>query len=130
MDPSIAAALQETTLDQMSKLLPAGDPIGVKLVGANSFTSPKWSTINPTYEFQFRDGWVLSNVALKKQNGNTTIVGFHVYSESQSLEAQNRFTLKGKSAGHYGILATAVIVPPFILWTLVLCLRTKLIGRK
>jgi hypothetical protein len=130
MDPSLAAALKDTTLDQMAKTFPAGEPIGVTLVGANSFTGPAWSTINLTYEFQFRDGWALSNVALKKQNGNTTIVGFHVYPESQSLEAQNKFTLKGKSAGQYGILAAAAAIPLFIVWTLVLCVRTRFRGRK
>jgi hypothetical protein len=130
MDASIAGAGSDKTLNYMSTLIPAGEPLKVTLVGANSFTGPEWSTINLTYEFQFREGWILSNVALKKQGGNITIVGFHVYSEPQSLEAQNRFTLRGKSVGQYAILAAAVIVPLFILWTFVLCLRTKLKGRK
>jgi hypothetical protein len=130
MDPSLAATLEDKTLEEMADAFPAGDPVGVTLVGANSVHGPDWSTINLTYEFQFRDAWVLSNVALKKQAGNTTIVGFHVYSEPQSLDAQNRFTLRGKSVGQYAILAAAVIVPLFILWTLVLCLRTNFIGRK
>jgi hypothetical protein len=122
----------DQTLTQMAKLFPSGEPTSVTLVGAHSFTniSAKWSTINLTYEFRFGGKWVLTNVALKKQNGIATIIGFNVTPESASLAAQNKFSLRGKSVLQYSVLMLVVVVPLFTLFALVLCLRTKLNGPK
>jgi hypothetical protein len=114
----------------MAALFPAGEPTSLTLVGAQSFSGPEWSTINLTYEFGFAGKWLLTNVALKKQHGKSTIVGFHVYPQPASLEAQNRFSLAGKSAVQYAVLACGVVVPLFTLWVFIVCLRTKLKGRR
>jgi hypothetical protein len=130
MDPSLAGPSLEQTLRQMANLFPAGEPSSVTLVGAQSFTGPKGSTINLTYEFSLANKWLLTNVALKKQHGNVTIIGFHGYPESRSLEAQNKFRLGGKTPLQYAVLALTAVVPLFTLWVLVLCARTRLKGRK
>lgn len=130
MDASLAGPSLEQTLGQMAGLFPPGEPTSVTLVGAQSFAGPKWSTINLTYEFGFSGKWLLTNVALKKEGGSTTIVGFNVYPQSASLEVQNKFALSGKSVLQYFVLALVGLVPLFTLCVLVLCLRTKLKGRK
>jgi hypothetical protein len=106
MDPSIAGDLKGGLLEKMADAIPAGEPTSVKLVGANQFSSNQvGTTLNLTYEFQFRDKFLLINVARKTKNGVEKIIGFRVQGLTGSLEAQNRFTLAVKSALQYGVLA-------------------------
>lgn len=53
-------------------------------------------------------------------------MGFNVTPIANSLENLNRFTLTGKSALQYSVLALAILVRGLILYALVLCIRTKL----
>jgi hypothetical protein len=131
MDPSIAGELQGGMLEKMAGVIPAGEPTSVKLVGANQFSYKDAGTaLNLTYEFQFGDEFLLINVARATKDGADTIVGFGVHPLSASLEEQNRFTLANKSALQYLMLAAAIGVAIFTLFALVVCIRTKLAGRK
>ncbi len=130
MDPSIAGPSAHQTLMRMAALFPPGEPTSVTLVGAHQIRTPSSSTANLTFEYNFAGTWLLTNVAVKNHGGNRTIVGFHVYTESTSLELQNKFTLSGKTALQYLILTLMLVIPLFILWALIVCVRTKLKGRK
>jgi hypothetical protein len=130
MDPSISGPSVHRTLVAMAASIPAGNPTSVKLVGAQRFKSADYSTVNLSFEYQFPAKWLLTNVALKKRGNSTTIVGFHVYQRSASLQEQNKFTLGDKAPFQYLILASVIAVPLFILYTLVVCIKTKLRGQK
>jgi hypothetical protein len=130
MDPSLAGPSMNPTLVKMTALFPPGEPTSITLVGAQSFYTSDSSKVNLTFEYGFAGQWLLTNVAFKKQHGTTTIVGFHVYPEPASLEAQNKFELRGKSPMQYAVLGLAIIIPLFTLWALLSCVRTKLKGRK
>jgi len=130
MDPSLTGPSLNQTLSNMAGMFPPGEPTSVTLVGAQSFKTPDSSMVNLTFEYGFAGKWLVTNVALKKQGGNTTIVGFHVYPQTKSLEAQSKFTLKDKSPLQYAVLALIIVAPLVTLWSLVSCLRTKLKGRK
>jgi hypothetical protein len=128
--PSIVSASLEGTLKTMADLLPADPPVSVRLVGAHRMSSTSGTVVSLTFEYQFRERFVLANVATKTNSGVISIVGLHVQPESGSLESQNRFTLGGKSALQYGVLASAVVAALFTLCVLVVCIRTKLKRRK
>jgi hypothetical protein len=131
MDPSIAGDLKGGLLEKMADAIPAGEPTSVKLVGADQFSSNQvGTTLNLTYEFQFGDKFLLINVAKKTKDGVETIIGFRVQGLTNSLEAQNRFTLAGKSALQYGVLAAAVGAAIFTIVALAICIRTKIARRK
>lgn len=130
IDQSLAGPSLHETLIKMAGLFPSDDPRSVKLVGMNSFHGARTSKINLTYEYEFPDKWLLINVAVSKRDGKTTIVGFNVQPQSHSLEARNKFTLSGKSALQYSVLALVIAVPVFTLWALVSCIRSNLKGRK
>jgi hypothetical protein len=49
---------------------------------------------------------------------------------AQSLQEYNRFALVGKNAIHYIVLSLVVAVPLFIVYALVLCLKTPIARRK
>ena len=130
LDPSIRSENIRETMTRMADLMPTEAPSSIKLVGAQTFYAPGAKTINTTLEYGFGDKWMLANVALREQQGAKSIVGFNVYPMTQSLEAQNRFTLAGKSAVQYTILVAAIAAFLVTLYSLVVCARTKLPRRK
>jgi len=129
-DPSIAGATLDDALGKMADMIPSGTPIAVKLVGAQRFSASGATTVNLTFEYQFVDRWVLANVATKTRDGASTIVGFHVYPESTSVETKNQFTLSGKSALQYCLLGAAIGAAILTLFVLIICIRTRMKRRK
>jgi hypothetical protein len=129
-DVSIQGPALHDTLLRMAALIPPGAPRSVKLVGAYTNVTPLGTTRNLTFEFEFPGKWVLINVATLESAAAATIVGFHVYPRATSLEDQNRFRLGGKAPLQYLVLALAVVCPALTIYTLVLCARTRLSGRK
>lgn len=130
LDSSIRTADIRDRLEKMAALLPNQEPTSVKVVGAHSFSTPDAKTVNTTFEYNFGEKWLLANVAVREKQGTKTIVGFNVNPMSQSLEAQNRFTLVGKSANHYSVLTAAIGVTLLTLYALVICVKTKFPKRK
>jgi hypothetical protein len=130
IDPSISAPSLHNTLVKMGALFPLQEPASVTLVGVRSMHMSGADTKNITFEYAFSGKWLLVNVAVKKQDGVSTIVGFNVIPQPASLETQNRFTLSDKSWVQHLILIAVVIVPLLTLYALVLCVMTKIKGRK
>ena len=129
-DPTIAGPDMANALDRMAELIPAGDPTSIKLVGAQRVTSAGATTVNLNLEYQFADRWLLTNVMTKAKDGATTLVGFHVEPEADSLEATNRFSWAGKGALQYGVLAAACLAALISLVALITCIRTTMARRK
>jgi hypothetical protein len=129
-DSTIAGPALDGTLGKMADLFPIGPPHSVKLVGAQRSSMSGVTTLNLNFEYQFPGRWVVANVATKSKEGVTTIIGFHVYPESSSLESANRFTLSGKSVLQYVVLGAAIAAGLFTLVVLVVCIRTKMRRRK
>lgn len=129
-DPSIRGPSLQSTLSKMAALVPPGEPNSVKLVGAQKMSMNGVATVNTTFEYEIRRQWLLINVAVKKQDGAVTIVGFNVVPQHASLEEQNKFTLSGRSLGQYLLLAAIVVVPLLTLYALIACVKTKTRGRK
>ncbi|SFI48570.1 hypothetical protein SAMN04515618_1303 [Collimonas sp. OK307] len=129
-DKSIRGPDIHDALIKMADLIPAREPMSIKLVGAQTFHMSGATRVNTTFEYDFGGAWLLMNVAIQEKNGEKTIVGFNVNPEPQSLESQNQFTLFGKGVAQYVILATAILVILLTTYSLVACIRSKLPGRK
>lgn len=129
-DESIKNPALRGTLEKMADLIPAQEPASVKLVGAQTAKGSGTTTVRTTFEYGFGDQWFLANVAVKEKDGVKTIVGFNVVPEPQSLEAQHRFTLSGKSAAQYLVLGAAITAALLTLYSLVACARTPLLEKK
>jgi hypothetical protein len=130
LDPSLKNVITQDTLVKMAAAIPAQDPISVKVIGAQQVRNPGLYRINLSFEYQFPSKWLLINVATQKRDGVSTIIGFHIYPLSDSLENLNKFTLAGKNLLQYATLAFAILIPVFTLYALVLCIRTKMEKRK
>lgn len=130
MDPSLRSPNLRETLVRMAALLPAAQPSSIKVVGAQTFQGPNGVSRNITFEYDFSGNWFLMNVATLERADAVTIVGFNVSPRPTSLEEQNRFGLAGKSAIQYVTLALVAVLPLFTLVALILCVRTRMPGRK
>lgn len=130
-DRKLASPALHDDLVQMNAAFPAGEPTAVKLVGVQRMSKAGESEIlNLTFEFGFSGKWILSNVALQDQAGVRTIVGMSAVPQQGSVEEASKFSLTGKSPLQYLILTLAIIVPLFVLYALVVCIRTRLKGKK
>jgi len=59
---------------------------------------------------------------LEKTGEVIVVKGVHVEPLRDSLENINRFTFDGKGAVHYEVFLAAILIPFFIVGSLVLCL--------
>jgi hypothetical protein len=117
-------------LQEVARVVPAGEPIDVQTVGAHTIRGPASTTYNLTLEYRYPDSWLIANVVLAAGDGGFTLYGVQLTPRNRSLEAENAFTFVGKSPMHFAVFALAIVVPLFILAALVLCARTALPRRK
>lgn len=129
-DPKIRTPALHDTLVEMAAMIPPGEPTSMKVVGTNTQSSVNSHKSNITFEYQFQSKWLLANVAVEKKNGTSTIFGFRVQPLPDSLENMNKFSLDGKSSLHYAVVTLVALIPIFILYALILCIRTKIPKRK
>jgi hypothetical protein len=129
-DPSLRDSKLHDVLVRMAELLPDREPDSVELVSSHTLHGPNGVTRNLALEYGFSGTWFLINVATHEKAGRATIVGFNVYPQPASQAEQHRFGLQGKTVLQYLVLALVVVLPLFTLYTLVVCVRTKLSGRK
>jgi len=120
----------DSKLSEVAGYFPDGDLIEVKPIGSNVFTTPDTWRASLTYQYRFTNGWAVANVVLDREKEGLVVKGINVTRLQQSLEEINAFTLKEKSAIHYLFLSLAVVIPAFILYALVLCVRTPMSKRK
>jgi hypothetical protein len=130
LDPSVEDSNPRNAFVQMAAMFPDEVPESVKVVGVHLFRGQEYSTTDITLEYQFKNKWLLANVAIKRTGSDLTVLGFHVNSLPDSLENLNRFTLVRKNAVQYVILALAFCSLFFSLYVLVLCIRTKNVKAK
>ncbi|EAU55600.1 hypothetical protein SPV1_01592 [Mariprofundus ferrooxydans PV-1] len=130
IDPSIEAQVTDNKLLEAAKYFPSGNLLSTELIGSQvNVVNGNWQG-NFSFEYHFSDGWALANVVLKKSDDNLSVIGFNVYRTKASQKELNKFTLGGKSALHYFVLALAVLAPLFILVTTYFCIRTPIPKRK
>lgn len=130
LSPELDAQVTDELLEQMAAYFREGEPLSVKIIGSqvNVFNG-QWQG-NFTFEYQFESGWNLANTALKKTDSGYQVIGINVYQTEASQKELNAFGLSSKSGLQYLVLCLAVLVPLFILFTLIVCIRTPIQQKK
>ena len=95
------------------------------LYGDNGFTD-YWVE----YEYFLTDKFLYSSIGIREQNGILTIMSFDGSVANESAENANKFHLKGKGFLHYLFLAFAILIPIFILISLIFVIKTKQLKSK
>lgn len=132
LDPSIDRITLPNALAKMAAVVPAGEPISVKTVGAHvAWDSRKGTNTSVVLEYEFPSNkWILVEMLVYSKAEESAITYFHVEQEPASLEDLNRFTLIGKEPVQYVILGAAIGVAGLMIYALVLCIRTPMAKHK
>jgi hypothetical protein len=130
IDPVVADKAGPAEMLQLHKIVDHGEPIAIELIGANVGYFKTWSgsgsrQTNLVYQLQFRDAWVVATVVVQSNDDGRRIWSAFFQPVSDSLQVLNRFTLVNKTATHYLFLAAAILVPLFIVATMVICFRSR-----
>lgn len=130
LSPEIAAEVDDDLLAEMAGYFRSGEPISVKIIGSQVLVfNGNWQG-NFTFEYEFESGWNLANTALRKVDIGYEVIGLNVYQTERSQNEIHAFKLLSKSPLQYSVLLLAIIVPLFILFTLVVCIKTPIPRKK
>lgn len=126
LDPGVVQPDDREKLVQLSAMIPPEGPQSSKVVGLRLYHNKEYSTSEITIEYELRDRWLLARVVTKKQGENSTLLGINVTQRPDSVENLARFSLLGKNATQYLILAAAVSSILFTFYVFYLCAQTEL----
>ena len=128
LDPKLNTAEAAKSLAEIRRfVLNHGEPRSIDLVGYSgrkNFAGTDGES-KLAYQIHFADAWVLARMQVLRKEGPGRIGGAHFTPQSESLEAQNAFTFRGKSPAQYGVLVACAAVPLVILLALVVCIRSR-----
>lgn len=132
LDPSLRTEDIGARFDQMHSLFPSGAPTSRELVGYQWQKNPGTPTqYNLTYQYGFGGKWLMVNVAFREPaSGSRVVYGMHVVPLPASLQETNCFTFSEKGMANYVFFAAAMVIPLFVIGTLVVCVRTPIPRRK
>lgn len=91
------------------------------LFGSDGFTN-----YGIDYEYNVGNKFLYFTFGIKEQNNKLTIIAFDGTIMEDSLEKVNAFTFKDKGFIHFMFLGFAILIPVFIIITLIFAIRTKL----
>lgn len=128
-DPEIRDAVR-TNFNLLANQFPAGAPRSIKVVSSMVTASPGFTQYALAYEYEFADRWLLTDIVLRDSDGKRVVAGLHVQPMKQSLERIHAFTFSGKGLRHYLVFALAVLLPFFILGTVIASVRVLKVRRK
>ena len=129
-DPNALNAQNVDVLKQIAGFFPPEKPIEIKLLGSNTIKSSSGAAYNFAFQYHYPSKWLQVDVGLTKAHGQLLATGIYVQPLNESLEVSNKFSLQDKTWKHYSMFGTAITLPLFVLYALVLCIRTPIPKRK
>ena len=130
LDPPIVSPEIRAELAALSESFPKTNPKNIKLVGSNTRVDDERWQAQFTFEYEYPGQWLLAGVAMHRDGADLLIDGVNVEHIVDSIENIHRFTLEGKTPVHYAVLLAAGAVVVFIIYSLVLCIRSPHTGRR
>ncbi len=128
--PSLRTPDTRAQFEKVADLFPPGEPLSIHVVGAASNYVSGTTTYDLSFEYAYPGKWLLANVVLQRHDGRLEIFGLHVRALSKPLAELNKFAFAGMGLGHYLMFAMALLIPLFIIFALIVCIRTPMARRK
>lgn len=130
LSPELQSQVNEVLLENMAAEFRDGELLSVEIIGSEvNVYSDQWQG-NFTFEYHFESGWNIANTALQKTGNGYRVIGVNVSRTQASLKEINAFNFNSKSGVHYVVFGLTVLVPLFILFTLIVCIRTPIQSKK
>jgi hypothetical protein len=131
-DPELRGPNFAKECTKIADAFPGGEPISSRAVGQHLQTrlpfdgKPKTTNYVLSKEYEFPSGWMMLVVQYRMAGEEFTLLGLRIFELPASLEETNRFTLEGKGPLHFLVLGGVVVIPLFIITTVVICVRTPI----
>jgi hypothetical protein len=128
LESSLRTPTAAESIEKLAGFLPKEPPSTVNLVGYQYFKQndqpPRY---NLTYQFGYGSKWVLANAAwFENPDGSRLITGLSAYQLQAPLQETYAFSFKNAGVLQYLFLFCSAIVPLFIVFSLVACIRTRM----
>lgn len=130
LDPALRTPDLRAQLTQIAERIPPGEPKSITTIGARTTKTDQGIRYSLTYDYEYARSWLVAEVEMEKTGEMLRVSGVHVTPTRQSQKSLHAFNLADKGAVHYAFLALAVLMPVFIVATLVACKRTPIPKRK
>lgn len=117
----------QSQLENVAKYLPNEQPKSIELIGHHTLISGDLFKADLTFQYEFSSSWLIINLILEKTgNGKYTVNTFNVNPIMDSLANINKFTLNNKTLIHYIMVLFTILIPVFIIVTLIFCIITPM----
>ena len=133
LDPRVRSTNALTSLEQLRAMIPKEAPIVTNLVGYHvGYFSSEGTQNNLTYQLGYGGKkWLLAYVTWRElPDGKRQIVTLRAQPLERSLQETNEFSFLHARGRHFLFLGAVMLIPLFILTTLLVCIKTKLPRRK
>jgi hypothetical protein len=129
LDPETTTEGTVEALEEMAATLSQGELLSVKLIKFRNvpsyFTGTRRSSL--TYHVELSETWLyLTTVVDRTKDGSLSLYGLLVKHLAAPPAEINTLDLSGKPLRHYLVLLFAAIVHIFIIYTAILCARTRM----
>jgi len=78
------------------------------------------------YEYEYNDFWIYFNFHIQQNNKEIKVLGLNIIPYKNSLHEVNKFTLMNKDLIHFFFLFMVIIIPLFIIFSIIYCFKTPL----
>jgi len=126
LDPKLKDAQLHANLEKVAEFIPKDPPLKIETVSWDVNSSGGVTTEGFQLQYQFPSQWLVVSIVLEKRDKATLITGLHVSPLTESLQSTNGLTFANINSGKVAFLVLAVVSPLFILFSLVVCIRTRM----
>ncbi|MDP4723724.1 MAG: hypothetical protein NWS31_05430 [Crocinitomicaceae bacterium] len=135
IDPDVLNDKAKEFITNASRNINGATPKKYRVVETNwtsgVFTKTgKFTNYRLGYEYEFEQGNILFNTVINEKDGKLLVTSFNGEFLPAPLSELTKFTLTGKSVLHYIFLVFCILVPLFILITLIVMLFSKMTVKK
>jgi hypothetical protein len=135
ISPEVLNEKAKEFITNASRNINGATPKKIRVVEANwtsgVFTKTgKFTNYRLGYEYEFEKGNILFTTVINEKDGKFSVTSFNGEFLPAPLSELTKFTLTGKSVFHYIFLVFCILVPLFILTTLILMLFSKMTTKK
>ncbi|MCQ2589572.1 MAG: hypothetical protein MJ179_04030 [Treponema sp.] len=120
---------QEITVEAFENLanyIPAGEYISCTQIGYQTYRTDDKKLAKLSYEYKYAEDKFLSmSFTYEKNDSRKLLTYVYLVVTTETLKAQHKFTFKGKTFAHVIFFLLAIIIPVYIIFMFVLCLRQK-----
>lgn len=126
IEPKVRAEATPKIKAIVSELFKDDQAQAIKPIGVRSATRGEERMTQISYQMYYPNKWIVASLAILETPKERFVVSARLEPIPEPVEKMYRFKLFGNPLMHYVVLVAWIIVPLFILYVLVACIRSPL----